>query len=570
MKKGLSKILALLVTVSMLASVTGFSMTSKKSSSKMDEAISLDVFTMTGNYAGEETGWYAKIVKDKFNIDLNIISSNLQGGDSKFATQMASGNLGDIVVFGAEDQKYTDAIKAGLLLDWTKNDLLNKYGKDIATNYSRAVEKNKTNFGSGKAVYGLGYNASNMPATASSDGTIMGWGPNLRWDLYEKLGKPKIKTMEDLLPILKNMQKIQPKSDSGKPTYAFSMWPDWDGNLMMNAKQFSCMLGWDEFGLLLVGGNQEKYQELLDPKGLYFRTLKLYYTANKMGLVDPDSISQKYDDASNKIKDGQILFSWFPWMDSIYNTPERMAAGKGFMFVPFGEEKIYSGGFANGGSNRIISIGSKTKYPERVMQFINWMYTPDGIMAQTNGPKGLTWDLKNGKPYLTEYGKKTLNNQDTIIPDNYGGGSYRDGISCLNFTPVNINSTDPQTNEPYNYQVWTSTLNAAPTKVELNWRKAMGAISQKEYVIKHNMITVSPVSAFAPTTMSSDLQQKIGQIATVIKQNSWKMIFAKNDAEYNALQKEMITKSKGLGSADVVKFNISEAKRLFAARKLVK
>ncbi len=75
---------------------------------------------------------------------------------------MAAGNLGD-------DEKYTNAIKAGVLLDWTKDGLLNEYGKNILA-YPKAIEKAKTNFGNGSSVYGLGHAVSTMPATSPSEG----------------------------------------------------------------------------------------------------------------------------------------------------------------------------------------------------------------------------------------------------------------------------------------------------------------------------------------------------------------------------------------------------------------
>ena len=36
--------------------------------------ITLDVFSNLANYDGNQPGWFAKVVKDKFNIKLNIIS----------------------------------------------------------------------------------------------------------------------------------------------------------------------------------------------------------------------------------------------------------------------------------------------------------------------------------------------------------------------------------------------------------------------------------------------------------------------------------------------------------------
>jgi putative aldouronate transport system substrate-binding protein len=577
MKKNLSKVLTSLVAVTLVTIITvslvgckGGEKTEGTATNTEESLQKIDVFSMTANYAGEQTGWFAKTVKDKFNLQINIISSNLQGGDSKFATMMASGNLGDIVIFGNDDQKYTDAIKAGLLLDWTKDGLLDKYGQDVVKNFPKAVEKNKTNFGSGKSVYGIGHAVANEPVTSPSEGNTMTYGPGLRWDVYTKIGSPKMKTMEDLLPVLKQMQQANPKSDSGKPTYGFSMWTDWDGTYMTLAKQFGCMYGYDALGFLLVHANQEKYQDLLDPSGYYMRTLKLYYDANKMGLVDPDSISQKFDDANNKLKDGQTLFSWFPWMDGAYNTQERVAQGKGIAFVPFSEETVYSYGFASYGGTRVISIGSKAKNPERLMKFVNWLYTPEGVMTSNYGPKGLAWDVKDGKPFVTEFGKKALPSNDVAVPEQYGGGTFKDGANQMNYANVMTTSKNPEFNEPYDYNLWQSTLNSNPSKLDQEWRAAMGALTQKDYLIKNNMIAVSPALSISTDTLDSGLQQKQGQIATVIKQYSWKMIFAKSDAEFASLQKEMTEKAKGLGYDDVVKFYVTQAQKQFAARKTAK
>lgn len=572
MKRGLSKILMIAITATMVASMVGCSSGSstrkptEKTGSK--ELLKLDVFSMTANFAGDHPGWFAKVIKDKFNIQLNIIAPNLQGGDAKYATAMTTGNLGDIVVFGADDDKYTNAIKAGVLLDWTKDGLLDKYGKNIIT-FPKAIEKAKKNFGNGKSVYGLGHAISTMPATSPSEGNYMTYGPDLRWDLYEKLGKPEIKTMEDLLPILKKMQELEPKSDSGKPTYAFSMWPDWDGNMMMNAKQFACMQGYDELGLLLVHANQDKYQDILDPNGYYIRTLKLYYEANKMGLVDPDSISQKFENANAKMIDGQTLFSWFPWMDISYNKQERVSAGKGFEYVPFKDESVYSYGFANYGGNRVMSIGSKTKEPARVMEFVNWLYSPEGVMTLNYGPKGLAWDVKDGAPYETEFGKKALPSNDVQVPAEFGGGSFKDGANQINYLNVNTSSINPDFKEPYNYLEWKSTL-ANSSKLDKNWQKAMNATTAKDYVIKNKMISVSPVTIFTTESPASANQQKMNQIKTIIVQNSWKMVFAKDDKAYDVLLKDMITKAKGLGYDEVVKFWVGQAEKTFAARKAAK
>ncbi len=69
---------------------------------KYPEFITVDVFDSQANYQGIQSGWFAKIVKDKFNMELNIIAPNVAGGgDTLFQTRSANGNLGDLILTNA-------------------------------------------------------------------------------------------------------------------------------------------------------------------------------------------------------------------------------------------------------------------------------------------------------------------------------------------------------------------------------------------------------------------------------------------------------------------------------------
>jgi putative aldouronate transport system substrate-binding protein len=530
--------------------------------------LTVTVFSTLANYAGEQPGWFAKLVKDKFNIKLNIIASNLAGGQQKIATMMASGDLGDLVVFGTNGKDYQDAIKAGLLLDWTQNGLLDQYGKGMLANAPDAIEANKKQFGGGTAVYGIGFDVGT--GAGPSEGATMTYGPNLRWDLYQQLGSPEIKTLNDYLPVLKQMQELEPKSESGRPTYGISLWSDWDGNYMTLAKVVAQFYGYNEgdglnpAGLILTHQNKDEWQGVLDEDGHYLEGLKFYYDANQMGLLDPDSLTQKFGDVSSKFQDGQIFFSHFPWVDNVYNTPERTAAGKGLALVPFSEEKITSYGQSPYGGNRIWSIGSKTKEPARVLEFIDWLFTPEGVMESNYGPKGLAWDIdENGKPYVTDYGWKALPANAEPVPAEYGGGTFKDGINQINNTTLKLTNINPETGEPYDYNIWNSTLNHDPDPVTKSWREAMGVMTAKEYFVKHDMIEVSVpfFTTETPATPSAQIQQKTTGIGKIIKEYSWKMIYAKNESEYNQLRGEMISKAKGLGYDEVVQYEVDLANK---------
>ena len=75
MKKGMivSTIAALSVCTAMLCSCGN----GKKASKVVDDnaPMTLEIFDVAANYQGMQTGWFAKVVKDKFNIELNIIGA---------------------------------------------------------------------------------------------------------------------------------------------------------------------------------------------------------------------------------------------------------------------------------------------------------------------------------------------------------------------------------------------------------------------------------------------------------------------------------------------------------------
>ena len=128
-------------------------------------------------------------------------------------------------------------------------------------------------------------------------------------------------------------------------------------------------------------------------------------------------------------------------------------------------------------------IGSKAEDPQRLADFIDWLYSPEGIMvscAQTSstcGPEGLTWEMKDGKPVLTEFGKKALSGEEIEVPEE-----------------------------------------------------------------------------------DSQITTLRGQIKAVIVENSWKMVFAKDEAEFNQYLKTMQDTANGLGFDQVLEYDMQCAK----------
>lgn len=552
-KKLLSVLLASSMVIGSASALTGCG-------SKKNEVIKLNVYSQLANFSGKQIGWSADILKKKFNVELNIIPE----GDGVFETRMTSGNLGDIVVWGADNDKYPLAVKNNLLFGWEDDNVLDEYGPYIKKNMSDALKKNKeltktiTNGASDK-LYGFGANV----ALNSKDHESFFYTWDTRWDLYKKLGYPKVKNLQDYHKMLKNMQKLCPSDDSGNKVYAVSLWPDWDDAMVMYVKAMAtAYYGYDELALGLYDPTNGKYHDALEEKGPYLEMLKWFNDLYQDGLIDPDSMTQTYDEMIAKVQNGGTLFSIFNYSGSLgYNTKEHTSAGKlMYCMKPEDASPIVYGMNTQGG-DRVWSIGAKTEYPEKCMEIINYLATPEGRMTMEYGPKGYTWDYDDQKhAYLTDVGMKCQKDKNTTMGGGYKG-SYHDGELQINNVTWSLDASNPDSDgETYNKESWAS-YNATPSSdIEKDWRDKTGCTTINEYMEK-GKYTVAPGTSFSKETQDTTLKTTWNQVTTEIKNSSWKAIYAKSDKKFDSVVASMKKSAKKYGYDKCVEWSRNQASR---------
>lgn len=537
--------------------------------------MTVTVYDSLANYQGMQKGWFAKIIKDKFNIQLNILAPNVAGGGSTmFDTRAAAGNLGDIIIAGYGSGIGAKLVKANLISDMTP--YLN--GMNNIKKYSGSTQALATSIGQKSGVWGIPTSVSSRSPTQSGEGLEPTFGPYLRWDYYKAIGYPKINTLEDLIPVLKQMQDKARQTTGQNNIYAMSLFKDWDGNMMNNAKQPACFYGFDEMGFALAQANGSAYQSVTQSGGIYQRVLKFFDSAYRAGIVDPASTTQNYNTMYAKYQQGKVLFSFWPWLgQAAYNTTQNKTAGKGFMIAPLKDQKIFSYGATPNGGTSMIAIGSQAKNKQRLVKFIDWLYSSEGVYdsgAQTGGaagPKGLNWNIKNGQPALTSFGSTVLNGGSANVPAQYGGGSYSNGVSQLNYTTVLVNDTDPGTGYAFNAAMWPSELKKANSNpLNQDWSAHMGgAQTTMQYLQKNNMITVAPGATFVQPVENSQISALRGSIKTQIVNSSWKASFASSDAEFNQILTDMRSTVNSLGMSQVLAIDMQNAQNQDKARKAI-
>ncbi len=526
--------------------------------------IVVDVFDYSANYQGIQSGWFGEVVRKKFNMELNIISPNItRGGDTLFEVRAAAGNLGDLIICKGVNGQLQDLVNAGLIYNM-EDDLQDK---DIMR-YREAIENLNSCVGQ-DGIYAIPSQVSANGPNVPSEGNEPVYGPYIRWDLYKELGYPEVNTLEELLPVLKEMQERHPTAENGAKTYGFSFFKDWDDNMMNAVKQPCCMYGYDEYGVVLAKADGSDYQSIIEDDSVYVRMLRFFYEANQMGLIDPKSLNQNYEQCFEKYKEGQIFFSPWPWLGkSAFNTISNVEQGKGFMMAPVQDMQIYSYGcYPYGNQDSIIAVGSQCADPKRLVDFIDWLYSEEGIMINgaslsgaAAGPEGLTWEMREDGPYLTEFGREALmNGGDIEVPEEYGGGTWESGVSALNYKAV-VQCEKSERGFHYYYELWDSVRALDTSALVEDWREKMGADTTMEYLRKNNMLLVAPGMLYTASVETAEQTTIRYQCKRAIQNYSWEMVFAPDSQSFEELLDEMQATVKSYGYDVILEYDMTHAK----------
>ena len=516
------------------------------------DTMEIEVYDAAANYQGLQTGWFDKVVKDRFNIDLNIIAPQV-AGDAIYQTRTSAGNLGDIVLLDSVD--FADCVKAGLIKDITA-DLpnyanLNGYMDQIKV-YNSGLE------GNNGEIYGIPTQMMNTSPTEYSQDVIYS-SPLLRWDLYKEIGAPDIKDLDGLVDVLGQIQAAHPTNDAGDPAYAVSLWPDWDGNDNMmgiaNVVQLTTWYGEKIKDSAILKADGKTFVPLTDKTASYYKMLKFLNKLYKAGLVDPDSGTQDWNAACAKMSAGQVYMFWYSWQVGFWNSQERLDNGTAMIFVPVADQNYYADADAYYGSGRVFGVGSgvdDAKY-QKIMEFLDWYASPEGLEFQHAGIKDFNYTVGADGKFTAINDNALMDNLP--VPEEYGGAGYSDGNNQINEWIVSANAVDPNTGETYAKDYWASWKESTKTQMKQEWADKFGAAEPAEWMKKNNKLVISPNVAVTLVSDTADISVIRNQCEETLEDYSWQMIFADSDAAFDSMWDEMTATMDGNGYQDLYAFD---------------
>jgi len=325
--------------------------------------------------------------------------------DSKKQVMLAGNDLTDIVSI----EKQTDIlpmISGGLIRPL--NQLIDKYGDNVKSIRPERLKLAQTllSDGSGEAYVLPIYAGKEDRAPKVSHSIYM-----TRWDYYKELGCPEIKTPDDMLQLLKEMQDAHPFTEDGKPVYGVSFYTS-DNSTIDFDKRFHHTFGFHTINdnISWKVSDQSMVFNYTDPNGPFWMAAEYYNKAYRMGILDPDSLTQKSDDFATKVTAGQILS---PWLRAYARSFDNAQIEKdpntlrGFETIPVEGVPLWTNVIqAAGWEAFYLAIPTNCKYPEKAMEFINYCFGYDGSRLISSGIAGVHYTYVNGVPTLTEEIKK--------------------------------------------------------------------------------------------------------------------------------------------------------------------
>ncbi len=431
-----------------------------------------------------------------------------------------------------------------------------KHGRDIVKDTGKVeFGKEFLSNGTGKLYFlpqwGIGLKIA-APKTFDSS---LGIGLFVRWDIYKQIGYPELTgDWMNILPILKQMQDAYPVTAEGKKVYGispnFADWGIWNWTMYGEGLDniFSEAGGFVDMNC----ATNEIKSQILTPDSTLWKTTDFYHKATQLGLMDPDSAMQKYDQAQDKMSQGRVLMSYCNWTVSGPNANfiknGRPAMGYAEIKLPSNITEVcnfyrnpYTDRFAQG-------ITVKCKAPERAMDLLNFFDSDAGMSLLYDGIEGTNWKVGSDKlPHLAPdtlqlLTKGTAEELQQQGINSYGGFGGRSPLSLdarfnCNFYYANnedlsqqmANATDTEKDFCRHYGV------AYPDQL---WEKTLP--DQNKIYDGQYMMMVDPTPQNIATIDDN--------INNYLLQALLKATKVKDDAAYAAAKAEIVQKCKDLGA----------------------
>ena len=267
-----------------------------------------------------------------------------------------------------------------------------------------------------------------------------GGGFQLQHQVLESLGYPEINTVKDYENAIKTYIEQNPTTEDGQPRLGLSLnGGEWQILISVTNPAFYAT-GAPDDGEYYV--NQENYEVMMHYQRAeereYFRWLN---HMNDIGLLDPESFIQKYDQYKSKIASGRVLGIIDQDWDYAEAENALKAEGKfGATYARFPvtlDETYQSAAFQGTGylAGYGIGITVDAKDPVRIIKFLDYLASDEGQVLVNWGIEGVhyTVDADGKRSIPADVQDRKINDannfkKETGIANYWLSARYGDGV----------------------------------------------------------------------------------------------------------------------------------------------
>jgi len=322
---------------------------------------------------------------------------------------LATGDLPCIVNFDSAPPNFEEIlIENGHI--FALDELFEQYGQNYLERHRSAVEFSRKFWSQDTGRFYFIPVRSTGPMYTSG---VEDFGLTIRWDLYSELGYPPINSIDDLLDVLEQMVELEPETPDGRRTYAVTSFTDW-GTFWQFAGYSKIWMGsmydvpgWFTYLDNTPGQPLRFANALTDEDSVFWQQAEFFFEANQRGLLDPDAFMQTWNQKGEKITSGSIFLVPYTWLSWGFDMdPENYEARRGYMNLPIPGHGTLTRAPGHTWEGLIglpehrLAITTNNPYPERTVQFIDFLSTPEGGRLLFTGVQGERWDVIDGVPQV--------------------------------------------------------------------------------------------------------------------------------------------------------------------------
>lgn len=492
----------------------------------------VEITLWANQYSPENLGPQYNPIADKIAevTGVRISVADYSSGDSKeqLATMMASNDLPDIFYVPNSDT-LNSLIEAGQVLN------LNEYWNDENCpnmNGGNSDAADRQRFLADTSYDGAHYAVLMWSGTGNELQPTTGF--YVPWEIYREAGYPEVNSLDDLVDALDAMRSVHETNTDGQPVYGAGGWFADDGEWGSWCVAIGAMFGYEVRSHYLQNITTAEIKEdeipITDPDSLYWQGIKFYYDLNQRGLLDPDSITQKYDQWAEKAYSGRYLMIMPGWEAA----PLKQNTGMSYVALPsFGDGIVldWSGEL----SGAMYAVSSTCKNPEKALQLLDYLWSPEGSRLVHSGIEGVAWEMVDGKAQFTQ---QRLDDELTLSKSEF---VKKYGESLGQLAGYALNVVSPLDGSAFNLKYTPEYMEKTLTDAELDALNHFGVNSIHDiYANVENTVYKLGEYASVMESMPDDLSKNATDLSNFVSRNYLSCIFAADDEDFEKQKQAII------------------------------